>query len=118
MYGSKNQFKSCIVDDREYDRVKVAVLDTGLAMLPHQGPSTLVSIHRDRIKGCESFIDSSKSIQDDDGHGTHVALLVLQTCPNADLYVARVVKSHREAPKPEDVGKAIEHAIKECGRPW
>ncbi|OCL06218.1 subtilisin-like protein, partial [Glonium stellatum] len=49
------------------------------------------------------------------GHGTFVAMLVLQVCPNADLYVARVLERHNEQIDPFVVAKAIEYAVQKWG---
>ncbi|OEH86513.1 hypothetical protein BHU72_12945 [Desulfuribacillus stibiiarsenatis] len=67
--------------------VKVAVLDTGIAS------------HRDlKIAGGKSFVAYTKSYQDDNGHGTHVAGViagqhskVLGVAPQASLYAVKVL---------------------------
>ena len=41
--------------------------------------------------------DLTKGDQDLDRHGTHAAALLLQTAPNANIYIARVFKDRKES---------------------
>ncbi|MGG1515478.1 S8 family serine peptidase [Paenibacillus oryzisoli] len=70
--------------------IKIAVLDTGV-----------MSQHPDlKIAGGQSFIEGSKSFEDDNGHGTHVAGIigaqhnnigVVGMAPNAEIYALKVL---------------------------
>ncbi|KAL8718399.1 MAG: hypothetical protein Q9225_004457 [Loekoesia sp. 1 TL-2023] len=68
------------------------------------------SPRRDRIKDCRSFVPGALGNRDDIGHGTHCAALLLDLSPNADIYVARVTESDKDAVSPEAVAEAIRHA--------
>ncbi|RYP17188.1 hypothetical protein DL767_010063 [Monosporascus sp. MG133] len=66
------------------DGLKIAVLDTGINMdLPN------IRSKRGRIK-CWPKISACR---DEDGHGTHVAYLLLRLAPHARLLVSKVSKS-------------------------
>lgn len=69
---------------RPKDRVKVAIISTGIDMT-----DSFISFHRERIHA-RSFLPGIDSIEDTDGHGTHSAALLLRIAQNADIYVARV----------------------------
>lgn len=65
--------------------LKVAVLDTGINMeMPY------ISARRGRIK----CWPSSSACRDEDGHGTHVAYLLLRLAPHARILVSKVSKSN------------------------
>ncbi|RFU23755.1 hypothetical protein B7463_g12582, partial [Scytalidium lignicola] len=86
--------------------VKVAILDTGIDLLhpDFQRPRSnfkqrgINPVDRelnqiDRIRGWKNFCNDRSDIQDVadiDGHGTHVAGIILQLAPRAELYIARV----------------------------
>ncbi|RDL36320.1 uncharacterized protein BP5553_05672 [Venustampulla echinocandica] len=69
-------------------RVKIAILDTGIDL----GEDVISSL-TDRIIKNESFLVDDKSTDDLDGHGTHVAGLILRVAPNSELYIARIAKN-------------------------
>jgi len=66
-------------------RVKIAVLDTGIDT-SHE----FIKGSRRRIKDRKSFVKDDVSIEDNDGHGTHVAALLLDVAPDAEVYIAKV----------------------------
>lgn len=70
---------------RKEDELKIAVLDTGINMeMPN------ISAKRGRIK-CWPNISACR---DEDGHGTHVAYLLLRLAPHSRLLVSKVSKSN------------------------
>lgn len=92
---------------RPYRAVKVAIVDTGIARAENR-PRT-VELFQDRIKesNCMAFGGLQRGDIDTDGHGTHVALCVLQVCPNAELYIARVTEDGQNIDR-----KAVAAAVK------
>lgn len=87
--------------------VKVAILDTGVDLnhldflQPRSKPKNsgkMSSVKGEeaqikRIKSCRNFCDDRSNMEDVtdiDGHGTHVAGIILQLAPTAELYIARV----------------------------
>lgn len=91
-------------------RVKVAVLDTGIA-LESNTPSFLKTYSKN-IKLCRAFggLDPGTVDEDESGHGTRMASLILKICPVADLYIARVARKSNEL-HPETVARAIRWAV-------
>ncbi|CZR51216.1 uncharacterized protein PAC_01091 [Phialocephala subalpina] len=89
------------------NRVKIAILDTGIDMTDH-----FISENRHRIKA-KSFLPNDNSVEDIHGHGTHAAALLLRVAKNADIYIARITKTNDLLdPKP------IEEAILEATEKW
>jgi hypothetical protein len=83
-------------------RVRIALLDTGVYFEDTDLEDEWNDVKRyrleqnfegqdlDPIKKCKSFVKEDKTIRDTCGHGTHLALLLLQYAPDADLYIAKV----------------------------
>ncbi|KAI1390038.1 peptidase S8/S53 domain-containing protein [Hypoxylon trugodes] len=100
-------------------RVKIAVLDTGLD--EHQlgfktrreeiqdgrrGVGLRADI--DPVRATKSFLD--ESVKDAKGHGTHVAEILLQVAPQANLYIAKI--SHMlSSPTTSQIANAIKWAV-------
>lgn len=89
------------------ESVKVAIFDTGIDqnhldfLCPRSKPRNSGKINSvkgeelqiDRIKACQNFCDDRSNIDDVadiDGHGTHVAGIILQLAPTTELYIARI----------------------------
>lgn len=75
---------------------KIAILDTGIDP-SHPFIANLWS-KKNHSAGEERYFDflsetESNTMQDEFGHGTHVAGIFLQLVPFADLYVARVFRN-------------------------
>lgn len=77
--------------------IKIAVLDTGIDL---RHPDL-----KENIKGGYNATDPRKSIQDDNGHGTHVAGIIaavdnkigiIGAAPEADLYIVKVLDKFGE----------------------
>lgn len=69
--------------------VKVAIIDSGVCMQHpiiknHIGMGA-ISRHR-----CKAFPETLDRLDDKNGHGTHVASILLRTAPGINLYIARV----------------------------
>lgn len=78
-------------NESKSDRVKIAILDTGI----RKSHTFFDRTRQSRIKECKSFIDDQKEETDDlYGHGTHIAGIVMQVAPEADLYIGRVIEGN------------------------
>ncbi|KAL7931977.1 peptidase S8/S53 domain-containing protein [Trichoderma chlorosporum] len=116
------------------ESVKVAILDTGVDLkhldflqprskLRRSGKISSVKGEEaqiGRIKSCQNFCDDRSDMEDVtdiDGHGTHVAGIILQLAPTAELYIARMPRDRLkqlEGDKkvyPDRVERAIEWSI-------
>jgi tetratricopeptide (TPR) repeat protein len=113
IYGEGNKYKSCKIGESEYRRVKIAILDTGIAKPPRVRAPPLVNDYIDRFGECKSFVEgsSTEEYEDVDGHGTHVAMLLLRTCPNAEVRCFKVVKKHGDEINPQVVHDAMCYAV-------
>lgn len=78
--------------------VKIAILDTGIDL---QHP--LISA-RIPTENCWDFVNDTRDILDEVGHGTHTTYLLAKTAPQAKIFCGRVWKTRREE---ENTGKLI-----------
>lgn len=88
-------------------RVAVAVLDTGF-----EPPEPKMDTYRDfnRIRESKSWVENGKGEfcgqgswnKDLDGHGTHVAELLLRVAPVADIHIAQVFKTRKDLMDPKN----------------
>jgi subtilisin family serine protease len=75
--------------------VKIAVLDTGIDL-----DNDYIEVHSGRISGHNWLRKpKSKRINDTHGHGTHIAGLLLDLIPNAEIYVAKVTDGGNTDPE-------------------
>ncbi|KAH8878799.1 hypothetical protein GQ53DRAFT_775459 [Thozetella sp. PMI_491] len=83
-----------------YERVKIAILDTGVA------PDDTAA---DYISGYRDFVDEDDTVKrDNTGHGTTSVNLVLDMCESADVYAVRIFETDTENDKTLDLAiKAI-----------
>ncbi|CAH0058630.1 unnamed protein product [Clonostachys solani] len=106
--------------DKRIHRVKIVLLDTGI----YKSQSDLHALRQkvkkyrqrqgfeqdkdqDPIKECKSFVQDQ--VKDKTGHGTHVACLLLEFAPDADIYIGKI-STTMEFADHEPVKKAIEWA--------
>jgi hypothetical protein len=47
-------------------------------------------MRQDRIVDYKGFAGDAKDVQDKNGHGTHVAKILITNAPAADFYIAKV----------------------------
>jgi hypothetical protein len=69
------------------DPVKIAILDTGVDL---RDPSIEEYMRQKRIVDHKGFAGDPKDVQDNNGHGTHVAKILIKNAPVADFYIAKV----------------------------
>ncbi|KAH7127244.1 peptidase S8/S53 domain-containing protein [Dendryphion nanum] len=96
--------KHGLLRPQRHERLKVAILDTGVAL--NQFPAN--SEDRLRLKDFENFTGSEMH-QDPDGHGTHIASIILRLTKNCDLFIAKVTEDAKSVQR-ERVAKALVHA--------
>lgn len=78
------------------NRVKVAVLDTGL-QLPEHLQAAYIDQGAIASAHCKSFCGADADWNmDSDGHGTRVAEILLDVAPKAELYVAKVCQRQND----------------------
>jgi subtilisin family serine protease len=95
-----------------YEKVKIAVLDTGAAQSAKPGTPEIIRKSKARIKWRKFEGSILSPREDEDGHGTQVASIILQVTPFAQLFVYRVVKQRTDHIQPSVVAAAIEDAVK------
>ncbi|KAF2196216.1 subtilisin-like protein, partial [Delitschia confertaspora ATCC 74209] len=93
--------------------IKVAILDTGIDATH---PFVKKRWHRSDImdRGYRDFVSNvvNTTPEDQDGHGTHVAGIILRFAPNAELYIARIAETNESCQKDKYInGKALKHAL-------
>lgn len=94
-------------DDSE-PRIKVAILDTGIdaehAYIKKRWPRPDLC-----DGGYQDFLSDSgdSAPQDNDGHGTHVAGILLLYAPNAELYIGRIVETNESCRNDEYMKKRV-----------
>ncbi|USP78638.1 hypothetical protein yc1106_05912 [Curvularia clavata] len=90
-------------------RVRIAVLDTGVAKSTAKGPVPSL-MKGPRVKIGKVLDPSLPWNVDSKGHGTHAAGLILTVCPYADVYVYRVCDGSSHIDK-KHVADAILDAV-------
>ncbi|KAI0543459.1 subtilase [Xylaria curta] len=112
--------------DQKANRVKIAVLDTGL-QLPGALQENYEDAKRIDVQQSEIFVPPTKGETihewrvDDDGHGTRVGQIILKFAPAADLHIAKVFKTRDDLLDPKlatQVQKRIAEAINRATNNW
>lgn len=82
------------------DKIRIMIIDTGIDKNDNIIEGALDD---NRIQGCCGFVNGRDAdpdpndVQDRFGHGTHVARLVLNAAPSAEVFIAsRIRRSHSE----------------------
>lgn len=70
--------------------VRVAILDSGIDMFN--------PIFQKTVVGRKSFVGGAHDFFDFDGHGSHIAGLILKVAPHAELLIARVTADQGKFP--------------------
>lgn len=106
-------YKDYVFDGQRspYKNVKIAVLDTGVANSSRSGTPKIIRISKSRITWCKVAGNPLEPRDDEDGHGTQVASIILQVTPYARLYVYRITRGRGHTINRKDVAAAIEDAI-------
>ncbi len=101
----KEQRRAELPDYRN-KKIRIAIIDSGVDTAH---PRIRGAIKSGRIKVCRNFLSFDHEDYDDDfGHGTWVALLLLQVAPEAEIYVAKVADS-------QSISKSKVYCIAEVG---
>ncbi|KAL1628306.1 hypothetical protein SLS54_001879 [Diplodia seriata] len=87
-------------------RVRIAILDTGVSMPPSHAERVDAQIYLGK-----TLDESLPPDQDENGHGTHCAGILMEVCPYANIYVYRISKGQEKGLRPEVVAEAIDHAV-------
>ncbi|KAE9364083.1 hypothetical protein N431DRAFT_120568 [Stipitochalara longipes BDJ] len=112
-YSSFSTGPSPLPQVRE-DRIRIAILDTGIL-----GGDNLITAAKDRIRGYwspEKLGQASEhDCKDSYGHGTHVARILLEVAPFADIFIAKVSENKDlEESKVHYIADAMKWAMADC----
>lgn len=112
IYGPQGCHRECLVNGEKYKRVRIAILDTGLAHPDgtENVPQEVAENARQFVE-CKSFEPLGLWSQDEDGHGTATASLALKVCPNSEICILKVLKRQGEGISRESVEKAIYYSV-------
>lgn len=106
-YREKDQPNFKYIQLLEDDRVKIAILDSGVNM---RNPFIRAIKRRVQLQR-RSFVirGGQRASEDDDpiGHGTHNVLLVDKMLPHARIYVAKVFDNQEI--KPDELAEVSQH---------
>ncbi|KAJ5928327.1 subtilisin [Penicillium verhagenii] len=88
--------------------VRIAIFDTGVDQT-HPDVDACV----EQIKGRYNWTNEKfpQLVDDYDGHGTFTTSLLLEFCPDAEIYIAKI--SDGKPVSPSIIAKALDHAVKE-----
>jgi hypothetical protein len=94
--------------DDDVKKIRVAILDTGIDILhPFIQKRWANRGFKDSYHNfvSERFTDSIP--QDEDGHGTHCAGLVLRFAPQATLFIGRIANTRKSCKEDKDFGGRV-----------
>jgi hypothetical protein len=90
--------------------VKIAILDTGIDTkneyinLKFQ----LNTGKEPRHQNYQDFVHGKHSLpQDSEGHGTHIAGIILRYAPMAKIYVARIAETHKSSQNDKSLNEKV-----------
>jgi hypothetical protein len=63
----------------------------------------LTAERREQINGWKSFVHKDELAQDEHGHGSQMVYLAMRMAPQADIYVARVIRNRSEIRTADDI---------------
>ncbi|KAK4195218.1 subtilisin-like protein [Triangularia verruculosa] len=97
-----------------HERIRIVVLDSGVDETDSLIRSA-IKFGRINTQKSKSFVGPDEWREDSCGHGTHVAQLLLETAPAAEIYVGKICtgKVINDEFMP-GIAKAIDWAVKEC----
>lgn len=104
-------------ESKPYERVKIAILDTGAANSNKSGtPQTIRKARQlNRITWRQFLVDGKPlnlpAKEDEDGHGTQVASILLKVTPYAKIYIYRIAQDKEKNISPKTVAAALEDAV-------
>lgn len=92
--------------------VKIAILDTGV---DETHPD--IDACGEQIKGRHNWTDGppDKRVNDNTGHGTFVAALLLKYAPDAEVYIAKVCDTRQCSPR--TIAKVGSYKVRMCKPP-
>lgn len=99
------------IEGIDHKEVKIAILDTGIAMQPLETEPEDVRNARGRIVPVKFPEQGLSPKEDVNGHGTHCAGILFKVCPYAKIYVYRVSEGIDVGLDPKVVAAAIRHAV-------
>jgi len=84
-------------------KIRIAIIDTGI---DENDIIIETAMEEGRIKARRGFMNNMDDYKDCYGHGTHVARLLLELAPQAELYIAKV--SNGKSINPPDLNRISE----------
>lgn len=91
-------------EEKVGDAIRIAVIDTGIQKDHPRFANTTIE-----IKDNSNVIDEDSDIDDDVGHGTHIAGIIAKNTPNSIIIPFKIV--NKDGGKLSDIIKAIDLAI-------
>jgi subtilisin family serine protease len=91
--------------------IKIAVLDTGVDL---KHPAIMTAIQMKQIQKCmKSFVKNDESMKDECGHGTHIASLLADIAPQAQMYIAKISNSDT-IPPDHQIAQVSTYLVRAC----
>jgi subtilisin family serine protease len=97
------------------DKIRIAILDTGIDLGHPYFDEKIrkggTQSRREIVTECKSFLPGKRGDEDEHGHGTHAASLILRLAPNSKVYVARVIDDDGEISNPDAVAQVCTYPL-------